>query len=137
MYLLSTVEESPHGTTNGNANGHTNGHTNGTSLSPAVNDFPKEVVSTFNYTKPGLTEIYFYENEKAKSAHEPGDDPHEMTIKNAWDRVHDFTADKHGFSVHNFKTGYTAEWENEKDVRKDFYPDVVEFLKKTVGAKDV
>lgn len=115
----------------------TNGTTNGATLKPAVEGFPHDVVSTFNYTKPGLTEIYFYDCEGAKKAHEPGDDPHEVKVTNGWDRVNDFTADKNGFSLHAFKSGYSKEWEDDEAVRKDFYPDVVEFLKKTVGAKDV
>ena len=114
-----------------------NGNANGACLAPAVKDFPQEVVSTFNYTKPGLTEIYFYENEKAGTAHAPGDDPHEMTVHNGWDRVKEFTVDKHGFSLHNFNNKYKSEWEDDENVREHFYPDVVDFLKQTIGAKDV
>ncbi len=41
-----------------------------------------QVRAIFNYTKDvdGLTEIYFYESEKAKDVHHPGDDPREMVV---------------------------------------------------------
>lgn len=41
-----------------------------------------QVKAMFNYTKDvdQLTEIYFYESEKAKGVHEPGDDPREMVV---------------------------------------------------------
>jgi glutathione S-transferase len=42
-----------------------------------------EVRSTLNYTKdlsPKLTELYFYESGAARSIHEPGDDPHEVSF---------------------------------------------------------
>jgi len=123
--------------TNGHTNGASTGTSNGTTLKPAIDGFPHEVVSTFNYSKPGLTEIYFYECDAAKKAREPGDDPHEVKVTNGWDRVNEYTADKNGFSLHHFKTSYSKEWEDEDSVKKEFYPDVVEFLKKAVGAKDV
>jgi hypothetical protein len=103
-----------------------------------LNQTPTEVRATFNYTKDvdRLTEIYFYECEAAKDTHEPGDDPHEMTVTNGWDRAKSFSADKEGFSLHDFKTGYD-QWEDDEGVRASFYPEVVDFLKKTTGAKRV
>jgi hypothetical protein len=121
---------------NGDLNGHTNGTNNGTTLKPVIEGFPHEVVSTFHYTKPGMTEIYFYECDAAKKARAPGDDPHEVKVTNGWDRAHEFTADKNGFSLHHFSPKYSKEWEDEQVVRQEFYPEVVEFLKRTVGAKD-
>lgn len=80
--------------------------------------------------------MYFYESEAAKDVHAPGDDPHNMTVTDGWHRAESFSFDKEGFSVNDFKTGYT-DWENDEGVRAKFYPDVVEFLKKTTGAKKV
>lgn len=96
------------------------------------------VKSTFNYTKDvdERTEIYFYEHEAAKDAHNPGDDPHEMIVTDGWYRVDDFSVDKEGFAVHNFKTAYDK-WEDDESVRSCFYPEVVEFLKKKTGAKRI
>lgn len=97
-----------------------------------------EVRSIFNYTKDvdRLTEIYFYECEAAKDIHEPGDDPHEMAVTDGWHRADSFSVDKEGFSIDEFKSAYD-QWENDEAVKTNFYPEVVEFLKRTVGAKRV
>jgi glutathione S-transferase len=99
---------------------------------------PTEVRAIFNYTKDvdRLTEIYFYECEAAKDIHEPGDDPHEMAVTDGWHRADSFSVDKEGFSIDEFKSAYDR-WENDEAVKTDFYPEVVEFLKRTVGAKRV
>jgi hypothetical protein len=83
------------------------------------------------------TEIYFYESPAAADIHEPGDDPHEMDVYNGWDRVKEFDVEKHGFSLHDFHSNYTSSWEDDATVRSDFYPEVVSFLKATVGASRV
>lgn len=101
----------------------------------------KQVRATFNYTKDlgdKLTELYFYESEKAKDIHEPGDAAHEMPVHDGWDRAESFSVDREGFSIHDFTTKYPSDkWEDDELVREKFYPDVVEFLKKTQGAKRV
>lgn len=101
----------------------------------------KQVNATFNYTKdvtPKLTEIYFYDCDAAKSIHEPGDDPHQVAVSDGWSRAKSFSADKHGFSIHDFKTTYPDDhWEDDSQVRENFYPEVVDFLKKTTGANRV
>jgi hypothetical protein len=97
-----------------------------------------EVRSTFNYTKEvdKLTELYFYDCEAAKDIHEPGDDPHEMSVTDGWHRADSFSVDKEGFSIHEFKSAYD-QWEDDEVIKATFYPEVVEFLKRTVGAKRV
>ena len=94
--------------------------------------------ATFNYTKDveKLTEIYFYECEAAKDVHTPGDDPHEMAVTDGWYRAPSFSVDKEGFSLRDFKTDYD-QWDDDESVRASFYPEVVDFLKKTTGAKRV
>ncbi|KAL5430914.1 hypothetical protein PMIN06_012442 [Paraphaeosphaeria minitans] len=57
-------------------------------------------------------------------------------MTNGWPHVNDFHLDKNGFSVHSFKTSH-SDWENEEAVRSAFYPEVVDFLKDTLGAKRV
>lgn len=98
-----------------------------------------EVKAVFNYTKdvsPKLTELYFYETEKANGIHEPGDSPHEVTIHDGWSRAKEFSVDKHGFSVNDFTTKH-ENWEDGESMKNDFYPDVVAFLEKELGAKRV
>lgn len=101
----------------------------------------QQVRATFNYTKDlsdKLTELYFYESEQANGIHEPGDAPHEMPVHNGWERAKEFSVDKHGFSIHDFTPSYPSDkWQDDEMVREKFYPEVVEFLKKTQGAKKV
>ncbi|KAF2094390.1 hypothetical protein NA57DRAFT_60436 [Rhizodiscina lignyota] len=100
---------------------------------------PSQVRSTLNYTKnldPKLTELYYYESEKAKEIHLPGDDPRDVAIHNGWDRAKDFSIDREGFSLHDFKTEFSS-WTDDEIVKSKFYPEVVEFLKKSVGANRV
>ena len=101
----------------------------------------KQVRATFNYTKDlgdKLTELYFYESENARTIHEPGDDAQEMPVHDGWDKAKSFSVDKAGFSIHDFDCRYPNDkWDNDELVQEKFYPEVVEFLKKTVGAKRV
>ena len=97
------------------------------------------VRSTFNYTKDvdKPTELYFYETEQANAdIHAPGDDAQEMAVTNGWYRAEEFSTDKEGFSLHSFNTEF-EKWEDDELTRAKFYPEVVEFLKKTTGAREV
>jgi len=100
-----------------------------------------QVRATFNYTQDlgdKLTEIYFYESPNAKNVHEPGDAAFEMPVHDGWSKAQEFSEDVHGFSIHDFASAYPAgKWEDDELVKEKFYPEVVEFLKKTVGAKRV
>ena len=103
-----------------------------------VND-RSTVQSTLNYTKDldsKKTELYFFDSEAAKDIHLPGDDPRDVTIHDGWYRAKEFSIDKEGFSLHDFKTGFDG-WEDESAVKDKFYPEVVEFLKTSLGAKRV
>lgn len=84
-----------------------------------------------------MTELYFYETPKAEGIHEPGDDPKKVTVHDGWHKYKEFSVDKEGFSVHDFKTKYEGSFEDESKVREEFYPDVVEFVKSFTGAKRV
>ncbi|KAL9044193.1 MAG: hypothetical protein Q9214_002652 [Letrouitia sp. 1 TL-2023] len=97
------------------------------------------VQATFNFTRDlvdKLTELYFYETDDTKGIHEPGDDAHEITVTDGWDKADSFSVDKEGFSHHKFETSYD-QWEDEEATRAKFYPEVVDFLKETLGAKRV
>lgn len=103
-----------------------------------LNGTQNEVRAIFNYTKDveELTELYFYECEAAKNVHQPGDDPHEMSVTDGWHRADSFSLDKEGFALQPFTTKYD-QWEDDEGVRANFYPEVVDFLKKTTGAQRV
>ncbi|KAK4695081.1 glutathione S-transferase, partial [Lecanoromycetidae sp. Uapishka_2] len=110
-----------------------NGDTNGTTVNGH-----KDVRALFNYTKDvkQLTELYFYESDAAKHIHEPGDDPREMSVHDGWHRASTFSVDKEGFSLHDFTTPF-SDWDDDTAVAKDFYPSIVDFLKRTQGASHV
>ncbi|KAF2731311.1 glutathione S-transferase [Polyplosphaeria fusca] len=97
-----------------------------------------DVRTTVNYTRAvdGPTELYFYETEKAKDIHEPGDAPVEISVADAWPHASSLTLDKNGFSLHLFDTSH-SDWETDTSVRTSFYPEVVSFLKQTTGATRV
>ena len=99
----------------------------------------KKVRAKFNYTRDlgdKLTELYFYEDVAAQGIHEPGDDGREMGVFDGWFRAGRFGLDREGFCLGDFESGFQR-WEDESAVREEFYPEVVEFLKKTTGAKRV
>ncbi|KAL8791334.1 MAG: hypothetical protein Q9195_005953 [Heterodermia aff. obscurata] len=101
-------------------------------------DSSKEVRASFNYTKDVQqpTELYFYESDAAKNIHEPGDDPHDMSVHDGWSRADSFSLDKEGFALHGFKTAFDR-WDDDAVVAESFYPEIVDFLKKTQGAKRI
>lgn len=113
--------------------GASNGQSNEQSKAPQP-----DVRTTVNYTQAvdQLTEIYFYESEKAKDIHEPGDAAVEIAISDGWPRAKDFTLDKNGFALYDFKVQH-SEWQDDQSVRDHFYPEVVSFLKRTLGAARV
>lgn len=99
---------------------------------------PSSVKTTVQYTNvvDRPTELYFYETEKAKGIHEPGDQSAVIEIHDGWSRAHDFTLDKNGFSIHDFKAKH-SNWEDDDAVRKGLYPEITTFLEQTLGAKRV
>lgn len=99
-----------------------------------------KVRASFNYTQDlgsKLTELYFYEDVAAQGIHEPGDDAREMDVHDGWSRAKEFDLDTHGFCLKGFEAGYAGSWEDEGKVKEEFYPEVVEFLKRETGAKRV
>lgn len=102
-----------------------------------------EVRANFNYTKDlgdQLTELYFYEKEGLTDLHEPGDDPHTVTVHNGWDRVDSFSVDKEGFALVPFPSQFDKQHFFQPDnplVPSDFYPEVVSLLKDKLGAHRV
>ena len=105
--------------------------------------FAKKVRALFNYTRDlepsegKLTELYFYEDVNAAGVHEPGDDPREMDVLDGWSRAEEFDLDRQGFCLRDFSPAYDGSWEDDEKVRDQFYPEVVEFLKRQTGAKRV
>ncbi|KIW00492.1 uncharacterized protein PV09_08013 [Verruconis gallopava] len=88
-------------------------------------------------TWPKLTELYFYDTDAASGIHLPGDDPQKVRIHNGWSLVKEFSLDKHGFELSDtFRTTFNR-WDDNEAVKTHFYPEVVAYLKTTIGAKRV
>jgi hypothetical protein len=112
--------------------------TNGATTSKKA--LPEVVHANFNYSDETsqLTEVYFYDHPSAAAVHLPGGCAHTMPVHNAWSRnaSKPFSVDVEGFELQPFKTAYT-DWSNDEAVRSTFYPEIVEFLKRTTGASRV
>lgn len=109
-----------------------------TPVSSAHSSTPSSVRTTVNYSQKldAPTEIYFYETDKAKNIHTPGDAPVEISVHNAWPTASSFTLDTNGFSIHSFPATH-SNWTSDDAVSSSFYPEVVSFLQKTTGASKV
>jgi len=104
----------------------------------SVSGSGSSVRTTVNYTQAvtGITEFYLYESEKAKGVHEPGDAPVDILVHDGRAHTPSFTLDDNGFSLHPFHSAH-KNWEDDEAVRSHFYPEVVDFLKQTLGVKRV
>jgi len=59
-------------------------------------------------------------------------------VHNGWDRAREFSIDKEGFALKDFTSSFPNDkFDQDELVREKFYPEVVEFLKKELGAKRV
>jgi hypothetical protein len=96
------------------------------------------VKSTFKYTRDtGVApEVYFYEPPPGTKWRESGDDPHEMTVHDGWDRAKSFALDREGFAFREFHSPF-QQWDDDAAIRAQLYGDVAEFVKREVGAKRV
>jgi hypothetical protein len=94
--------------------------------------------STFNYTRDTgvIPEVYFYEPPPGTVIRDPGDDPHEMSVRDGWSSVNKFSLDQDGFALREFRSRF-EQWDDDSAVKAHFYDEVVSFLKHDVGAKRV
>jgi hypothetical protein len=97
-----------------------------------------DVKTTLNYTRDtGVEpEVYFYEPQPGTQWRTSGDDPHEMTIHDGWDRAKSFSLDREGFALREFHSPF-MQWDNDAAIRAELHGDVSEFVKREVGAKRV
>ena len=96
------------------------------------------VRSTFNYTRDtGVEpEVYFYEPPQGTVIRSPGDDPHEMTIHDGWDHARSCSLDREGFALREFHSPF-EQWQDDEAIRRYFYGEVAEFVRRDVGARRV
>jgi hypothetical protein len=99
---------------------------------------PADVKSVLNYTRDtGIEpEVYFYEPPAGTKWRTSGDDPHEMMIHDGWDRANSFSLDREGFALRDFRSPF-AQWDDDDAIRTGLYGDVLQFIKREVGARRV
>jgi hypothetical protein len=74
--------------------------------------------ANFNYTvDTGVSpEIYFYDTPLSAGLRAPGDDPHEMTIRDGWSRASSFSLDREGFALRDFSSPFDR-WDEGPAIR--------------------
>src|ERR1700691_6568529 len=99
---------------------------------------PATVKSILNYTRDtGVEpEVYFYEPPPGTQWRTSGDDPHEMTIHNGWDRAKSFSLDREGFALREFHSPF-VQWDDDAAIRAQLYGDVEQFVRRETGARRV
>jgi len=97
-----------------------------------------DVKTVLNYTRDtGVApEVYFYDPPPGTQWRSSGDDPHEMTVHDGWDRANSFSLDREGFALRDFHSAF-ADWDDDAAIRAKLYPEVEAFVKAQVGAQRV
>ena len=96
------------------------------------------VRATVNYSADNGRPIdyWLYEPEEEVEKNPPGTDPQEVEIHDGWGMAGNLSADREGFEIGDFTSGFST-FEDDAAIRRDFYPAVVEFVKRHTGAKRV
>ncbi|GAN76963.1 hypothetical protein Asru_0205_04 [Acidisphaera rubrifaciens HS-AP3] len=91
-----------------------------------------------NYTRDTgvMPEVYFYEPPAGTPIRSPGDDPQQVVVHDGWDRARDFSLDREGFALGDFPSSFAA-WDEDAAIKARFYPEVIDFVKATTGARRV
>lgn len=98
----------------------------------------RSVRTTLNYTVDNgrPPDYYFYEPDPGNELNPPGTDAREVEIHDAWSEVGKLSADREGFELHDFGAVFDS-FDDDAAVKSDFYPQVVEHVKRNTGAKRV
>jgi hypothetical protein len=96
------------------------------------------VRATLNYTVDnGIPpDYYFYEPDPNVQLNPPGTDMREVEIHDGWPQVDRFDVDREGFELHEFSARFER-FDDELAVQRDFYPQVIDFVKRHAGANRV
>ncbi|MEQ1714371.1 MAG: CmcJ/NvfI family oxidoreductase [Hyphomicrobium sp.] len=96
------------------------------------------VKTSLNYTVDnGMPpDYYFYEPDPSVKTNPPGTDTKEVEIYDGWPKVNEFSLDKEGFELKPFPALFTH-YNDEEAVKRDFYPQIVDFVARNTGAKRV
>lgn len=98
----------------------------------------RDVRATLNYSVDNGRPIdyWFYEPGPEVEKNPPGTDPREMPIEDGWPRVGRFSADREGFELHPFESGFDR-FDDDAAILARFHPQVVDFVKRHTGARRV
>lgn len=99
---------------------------------------PRTVRATLNYTVDnGIPpDYYFYEPEPSVRLNPPGTDPREVEVEDGWPNAERFSVDREGFEIHPFPARFD-QFDDDAAIHAQFYPQVIEFVKRHTGAKRV
>ncbi|MGH8820402.1 MAG: CmcJ/NvfI family oxidoreductase [Rhodoferax sp.] len=98
----------------------------------------RSVRAAMNYTVDNGTppDYYFYEPDPSVKLNPPGTDVREVEIHDGWPQVQQLSLDLEGFELHDFGAQFD-QFDDEDSVRKVFYSQVVDFVKRHTGAREV
>ena len=96
------------------------------------------VRATLNYSVDNGTppDYYFYEPDQSVKLNPPGTDRQEVDIHDGWPEVDRFSLDREGFALRPFQGHFDA-FDDDAEVHRRFYPQIVDFVKRHTGAKRV
>ncbi|KAI0081647.1 hypothetical protein K474DRAFT_1635579 [Panus rudis PR-1116 ss-1] len=100
---------------------------------------PRDVLTTLNYYAPIGTEApyqYVYEAPPNIPQNNLGSETHPVTIHDVRGRESEYTLDRNGFQFVKHQSKET-EFTDHGKIEKEYYPEVIELLKREVGAKRV
>lgn len=81
-------------------------------------------------------DYYFYEPLDNPDLNPPGTDTHPVSVHDGWSEVAQLSVDKQGFELHDFDAQFT-QFDNDELVRKVFYQQVIDYVKRHTGAREV
>ena len=96
------------------------------------------VRATLNYSVDNGTppDYYFYEPDEPVKLNPPGTDPREVEIHDGWPEVDRISLDREGFALRPFPARFDL-FDDDAEVRRSFYPQIIDFVKLHTGAKRV
>lgn len=96
------------------------------------------VRATINYTVDNGVppDYYFYQPDPSVKLNPPGTDVRDVEIRNGWPDADRFDADRQGFMLRAFPADFAA-FDDETAVKRRFYPEAEDFVKRNTGARRV
>lgn len=99
---------------------------------------PTSVRATMNYSVDnGIPpDYYFYEPDPSLKLNPPGTDVKDVEVHNGWPEVDRLSLDREGFELREFGAKFD-QFDDEESIKTVFHPQVVDFVKRHTGAKEV